>query len=660
MASELTQNAILKFQSIGQWLIVLFIVIASGLYLWQINEFDKESQRWKVERGQHLLEKTKANLGLLFSELRRDVVLLSQGKKSQIEQLVATPQDLDLYEELLEGIKDIIPEVFTATIADSAGKAIIEDFDGYIQQVCINDISSYASNRTFPDLYIHPNPFLYHFDLMTMIPVENKEYIFFVSFDASLISQTLENNTLPGYRMLLVNTEIEDLIEVTKHGSRNLLDGNNQLSEEAKLNIVGEVDIPNTRWKLLLINSDSKQIGFIKHSPESHIWPIIAFNIICILALLLLQLMKKRVRRQEILLQEKTNALGFSHEHLLAVFSGVLDGMITIDKDSNIIAFNPAAEDMFGYNAKEVMGKDIGMLIPEQFDKDHDDFIKTYLETGSAKVIGSTRKAIGMKKNGETFPAEISVNVVKYSDTIEFVGVVRDTSYRTQVEKMKNEFVSTISHEIRTPLTSIRGSLGLIAGGAMGEVSPKTRSLIEISLKNTERLIRLISEILDIDRIESGNMLFHFENISFNSVVTDSIKNIQGLADENNISIDYRCLCEDSDLHGDQDRLIQVVVNLLSNAIKFSEKDSLVLIVLDCDDEKCTLSIKDTGIGIPDEDHEAIFEKFSQVDSSNTRNIGGSGLGLSIVKSIITAHNGTIELVSQHGKGSNFIVKLPR
>ena len=275
-------------------------------------------------------------------------------------------------------------------------------------------------------------------------------------------------------------------------------------------------------------------------------------------------------------------------------------------------------------------------------------------------MFENTREISGLKKNGEQFPAEITISVANHGDTTEFVYIIRDITYRTQVEKMKAGFISTVSHEMRTPLTSIRGSLGLIDGDAMGDVNPQIKEMISIALNNTERMIKMINEILDIDRIESGNMLFNFGHVSLETAALASINNIKGFAAEHSITIAFRCLCEDTMILGDEGRLTQVLNNLLSNAIKFSHADTAILVLLDCDDDFITLSIKDYGIGISEENQERIFDKFSQVDSSTTRYIGGSGLGLSIVRSIVHAHHGRISIESKLGKGSTFTIELPK
>ena len=637
-----------------------FIVIASGYYLYQINDFYKEINKLKEERGQYILQKTNSALQDLLNQLQRDVLLLSQSHKEQITRLIDDPGDFEIYDSLIDEIKTVHPGVFAVTVADNEGKEIVVDYEGYIQQTCIDDISAFSSSRDHPDIYIHPNPYMYHFDMMKEIVVNDKNYIFFVSFDSQLISKILEANATPGYKLLLINKDINNLIEATVEGSRNVLDGNNFINDSDRENLIAETYIPETKWNLLLLNTDSNQIGILKVSPQSHVWPIIIFNLICIVSVILLQVMKRRIQSQNVLIYEKSKALTLHQEHLMAMFSSILDGIVTIDVNGIITEVNPAAEDMFGYSSNEMLGKNGKILLPENNHDAFDDFIDTYSETNKSSVVDTTKKSHGLRKNGDTFPIEISVNVADYHGVVEFVAVVRDVTHRTKIEKIKNEFISTVSHEMRTPLTSIRGSLGLIAGGAMGEVAPDINNLIKISINNTERLIRMINDILDIDRIESGSMTFNFDNISLNSVTIDSINNIQGMAEDKSITVDYRCLCTDSDVLADRDRLTQVIVNLLSNSIKFSHPDDTVLVILDCTEDMCTLSIKDTGIGISEQDQEIIFDKFTQVDSSDTRDIGGSGLGLTIVRSIIDAHHGEIELVSKQSIGSTFIIHLPR
>ena len=660
MSAMIKNFSLSRMQTFGQWLIVLFIIMSSSMYIWQVNEFRDESQRLKTERGQYVLERTTTSLNFLISELKRDVLLLSQSNHNRIASLVADPENDSEHSALINDLKDVYPEVFSSTIADSSGQVLIEDFDGFVQQQCTDDIANFVTSEKRPEIYIHPNPYQYHFDLMTKILVEDKYYIFFISFNTSLISKVLKNNVSPGYKILLVNRDIDGLIEVTVEGSRNKLDGINFLTNSEIESVIGEIEIPETRWNLLLFEDTVDETGKLKLLHSSHLWPIIIFNLICFFSLTMLQLMKRRIKSQERLLDERAHALAYNRERLTAVFNSVLDGMVTIDMNATITDFNPAAMKMFGYSFKEVLGKNVKMLMPEPYHKEHDGYIKSYLGTGVEKIIGSTRKVTGLKKNGEEFPIELSVSVIRYLDNIEFVGVVRDATSKTQIEKMKKEFISTVSHEMRTPLTSIRGSLGLIIGGAFGQVDVKIRNMVEIAVTNTDRMIRMINDILDIDRIESGNMFFHFKNSSLKKVVSESISNVRGIADEKKIEIEFHCLNDDTIMKADGDRLIQAVVNLLSNAIKYSQPESTVLVLLDCNEGSCTLSIKDTGIGIPEKDQEIVFDKFTQVDSSDTRNIGGSGLGLSIVKSIITAHHGTITLESKVGFGSTFMINLPR
>jgi len=491
MSAMIKNFSLSRMQTFGQWLIVLFIIMSSSMYIWQVNEFRDESQRLKTERGQYVLERTTTSLNFLISELKRDVLLLSQSNHNRIASLVANPENDSEHSALINDLKNVYPEVFSSTIADSSGQVLIEDFDGFVQQQCTDDIANFVTSEKRPEIYIHPNPYQYHFDLMTKILVKDKYYIFFISFNTSLISKVLKNNVSPGYKILLVNRDIDGLIEVTVEGSRNKLDGINFLTNSEIESVIGEIEIPETRWNLLLFEDTVDETGKLKLLHSSHLWPIIIFNLICFFSLTMLQLMKRRIKSQERLLDERAHALAYNRERLTAVFNSVLDGMVTIDMNATITDFNPAAMKMFGYSFKEVLGKNVKMLMPEPYHKEHDGYIKSYLGTGVEKIIGSTRKVTGLKKNGEEFPIELSVSVIRYLDNIEFVGVVRDATSKTQIEKMKKEFISTVSHEMRTPLTSIRGSLGLIIGGAFGQVDVKIRNMVEIADdKNDKRYSR--------------------------------------------------------------------------------------------------------------------------------------------------------------------------
>jgi PAS domain S-box-containing protein len=240
------------------------------------------------------------------------------------------------------------------------------------------------------------------------------------------------------------------------------------------------------------------------------------------------------------------------------------------------------------------------------------------------------------------------------------VWYYRDITERKAIDRMKNEFISVVSHELRTPLTSIRGALGLIAGGAVGDLPTKMRSMIDIALKNSERLIRLINDILDIEKIESGQMIFSMQPTNLHSLVLQAIDANRAYGDQYGITFRYDTAFDPAWIMADADRIIQVITNLLSNAAKFSPAGSVVhVMIAPLNQSTIRLSVADQGPGIPDSFRHRIFQKFAQADSSSTRQQGGTGLGLSIAKAIIERHHGQIGFVSTIGSGTTFFVDLP-
>jgi PAS domain S-box-containing protein len=242
---------------------------------------------------------------------------------------------------------------------------------------------------------------------------------------------------------------------------------------------------------------------------------------------------------------------------------------------------------------------------------------------------------------------------------IGIVGLSRDITARHEVERMKNEFVATVSHELRTPLTSIRGSLGLLAGGVVGEMPPSAKAMLEIGLKNSERLTRLVDDILDIAKIESGKMVFHIETHNLPKLIEQAVDANRGYADQYQVTFKVESKVPEALVRVDADRLTQVVANLLSNAAKFSAPGGAVEVVVHRTGAGLRVSVIDHGLGIEEAFHSRIFGKFAQADASDTRQKGGTGLGLSIAKALIERMGGRIGFTSQLGAGSTFYIDLP-
>ncbi len=237
---------------------------------------------------------------------------------------------------------------------------------------------------------------------------------------------------------------------------------------------------------------------------------------------------------------------------------------------------------------------------------------------------------------------------------------------RSELDKIKDEFISTVSHELRTPLTSIRGALGLLSAGLMGNVDAKAQNLLRIAVTNTDRLIRLINDILDIERMESGRATLHVRRINLLELVQQGIDTMTAMADAAGVAIvlNVTAPTEAVALDGDSDRVLQVITNLLSNAIKFSPSKTTVDIHIEADPDFLTLRVSDEGRGIPVDKLETIFDRFQQVEASDARQKGGTGLGLAICKTIVQQHNGSIwaesNVQQKRGPGASLIVAFPR
>ncbi len=234
-----------------------------------------------------------------------------------------------------------------------------------------------------------------------------------------------------------------------------------------------------------------------------------------------------------------------------------------------------------------------------------------------------------------------------------------DNKMLKRLDRMKSEFVSTVSHELRTPLTSIRDSLEVLASGVAGSLPDKARSFIEIAQNNCERLIRLINDILDIEKIESEQMSFALRPLDLMELIDQTVKADEGFAAQHNVRLQLVAAQPGAKVHADPDRLAQVMTNLISNACKFSPPGSTVDIAVTREGGRLKVAVADYGPGISDEFLARIFQRFSRADSSDARQKGGTGLGLSISKAIVERLGGEIGFTTEKGKGTTFYFFLP-
>lgn len=357
---------------------------------------------------------------------------------------------------------------------------------------------------------------------------------------------------------------------------------------------------------------------------------------------------------------QKTRELATNEARLTAIVDNTVDGLITIDAKGTVETFNRACEVIFGYEASEVIGRNVKMLMPDPYHSEHDGYLANYQNTGERKVIGIGREVEGCRKDSSVFPLDLSVSQVNIGDRIIYSGIVRDISERKRMDVMKDEFISTVNHELRTPLTSIQGSIGLLMAMSGDNLDEKSQKLLKLSYDSCQRLSRLVNDILDMEKIAAGKIDYQLEVVEVCQLVTDIVERQHSFAEKYGIECELQFDVPEAYVNLDQDRFDQALVNLLSNAAKFSEEGDKVEIGVSRNSASdVVISVRDYGPGIPEAFRSKIFGKFAQADGSATRMKGGSGLGLNITKKIIEAFDGTVAFDSEEGVGSIFTFTLP-
>ncbi len=340
------------------------------------------------------------------------------------------------------------------------------------------------------------------------------------------------------------------------------------------------------------------------------------------------------------------------------LLDSVTDGICGFDRNGAVSFVNAAAARLLGATAESLTGKTLHELAhgaaPSSRTCSQDCLLRR-VPTPSGSAAGEENF---YRADGASFPAEYVITPIRGQGR--FSGSVlsfRDISQRNALDRMKDEFISTVSHELRTPLTSIRGALGLLTNGMLGQVNEKASNLLRIALTNSDRLVRLINDILDLERIQSGREPLAFRSVQLAGVVKQAIEDMQPMADAAGVQLIHDAT--QVEISGDPDRLLQVITNLLSNAVKFSPPNSPVSVMLRPGVTGVILSVIDHGRGIPSDKLESIFGRFQQVDASDARQKGGTGLGLAICRSIVLQHSGRIWAERNPVRGSTFRVFLP-
>jgi len=351
---------------------------------------------------------------------------------------------------------------------------------------------------------------------------------------------------------------------------------------------------------------------------------------------------------------ERTAELRMEMERLETVLTSMAEGIVVTDRNNRVILFNPAAQKLFDLVPYRVIGQPVHKLCEIGGLSGLADRIGEVRSGGSSSAAREEELAVKGKK--------LKVHLSPLLDDAEtFAGVVmsiRDVTTEEEVDRMKTEFISTVSHELKTPLTSMKGSLQFIMSKAKW-LTDTERELLAVCLRNTDRLIRLISDILDISKSEEGRIDFDFKPESIATLATYSIEEIKPLAMGRDITIMNEIRENIPPIYGDQDRLVQVITNLLSNAVKFSPRGKVITVSATREGNYVAISVADRGTVIGWSDREKLFKKFQRLESTETGERGGTGLGLAICKEIVERHHGKIYYQTGLTGGNIFTFTVP-
>ncbi len=359
--------------------------------------------------------------------------------------------------------------------------------------------------------------------------------------------------------------------------------------------------------------------------------------------------------------KHRERSLSDAKARIEAIVNSATSAIISVDEHGTIIRANLATEALFGYEPSELKGRKLSDLA-------HDSYVDSLFD-GEGETIGKPREIMAQRADGTAFPAEISVSRVRTSSRSRaFVVMLTDLSERKRyenlenqlkLERIKGEFVSTVSHELRTPLTAINGSLALLKSDRLGSMPPNAKPLLNIAHSNSERLMRLINDILDMEKIKSGTLSFVFEELDVAMLLYESARANAAYAEQLDVKIKVARVPQGILVMGDPDRIAQALSNLISNAAKYSPKGGTVTLSAQKKDSDVRICVADKGEGIPEAFRDRVFSRFAQANSTDARQKGGSGLGLSITKAIAEAHSGKVGFTTAIGKGTTFFIDLP-
>lgn len=341
------------------------------------------------------------------------------------------------------------------------------------------------------------------------------------------------------------------------------------------------------------------------------------------------------------------------------------------------------AEQLFGYSREELLGQSVDLLVPDRVRATHTQHRRQYVGHPVTRPMGSGLKLQARRKDGSLFPVEISLSPVKSESGIRVTAIIRDITERRQLEdqlrtaqenyirelelrsreaelanQLKSEFLSNMSHELRSPLHTVIGFAELLVEESVGQLNAQQKRFMTHIRTDSLHLLDLINDLLDLSKIEAGRLELRHEVFQVNEVLDEALSSVRPRAAAKSVEV-LTEIGAPLAVFADRIRFKQILNNLLSNALKFTPDGGQVRVEALSRDSFAEISVSDTGIGIPEEQHQAVFDKFYQVRAATKGGPDGTGLGLAITKRLVEQHGGAISVASEPGKGSRFTFTVP-
>jgi PAS domain S-box-containing protein len=439
--------------------VLIVLAVASALVVWNSQSRYRQYLQHQKQLATRSVSAAASEIALQIAELRRRVALFAEEETELIQQVAAQPGDEKLVDKLASRLDTYFSNRIAFTIADAEGKPLVCDYDGLVGEVCRRDIRDFAQRPDSYDVYMHPQPGAYHFDIMARWATESgARGVFFVSFRPTVVARILANTEPVRHRLLVLLASDPALVEVTSEGARDRLGTDPRLTDEEMKRLGPSAPIPGTRW----VVADLPEAGLSAEKRES-LWReigmiVVALALITAVMLRFLKLSEQRrhtaedaLRRayheQEIRIRDRTQRLSEANTELQqvirerkqalrelrereatlgAILDTAVDGIIVINGQAEIVLFNGAAERMFGYRAAEVLGQNVKMLMPPPYRDEHDEYLARYHETGERRIIGIGRQVRGQRKDGSTFPVDLAVSEADLPNKKLFAGILRE------------------------------------------------------------------------------------------------------------------------------------------------------------------------------------------------------------------------------------------